>query len=527
LKKNQTVMSPSDLAFPLRVGAIDIGSNAVRFSISEFLNLSSPSSRIGLHEQRVPVRLGTGAFRNGRLEEEGIEAAVRALTSFRQFLDSMGVTAYRAVATSAVRESDNGEDLVDRVREVAGIEIDVITGGEEARLVWTAVRDRLALEGRWMLADLGGGSIEVSIVNDTHVEWSESHTMGTVRMLEMLGGGKKKQSEKVLRKLIAEYVGTLRLPSVGKRGIEGVIATGGNIEALAALAGAQPDGVGVSRLSLDALRATNERLASLTFKERIEQMALREDRADVIVPAGLLYLRVAELAGAEEIVVPHVGVKDGVLLDLVEGLTTHAKHSSKQQDDVWDAAVALGRRYRFDEPHGVHVAKLVTSLFDQLEDEHGMDEDDRRTLLGAAILHDIGQFVSYRKHHKHSQYLILHGELSVFSTEELCMVAMVARYHRGADPSKDDHPDFKALDKDDQKRVLKMSALLRVADALDREHLQRVTALRATVEKHELVLEVEAQGDVLLELWAMERKGGLFKTVFDRDVRVTGVEIDS
>src|SRR5262249_21946463 len=157
--------------------------------------------------------------------------------SFRHHMDSMGVTAYRAVATSAVRESENGEDLVNRARDAAGIEVDVINGGEEARLVWTAVRDRLQPEGRWMLVDLGGGSVEVSIVQDAHVEWSESHPMGTVRLLELLNG-KKKHSDKVLQRLIAEYVGTLRLPPVGKRGLQGVIATGGNAEALAALSGA-------------------------------------------------------------------------------------------------------------------------------------------------------------------------------------------------------------------------------------------------------------------------------------------------
>jgi exopolyphosphatase/guanosine-5'-triphosphate,3'-diphosphate pyrophosphatase len=503
----------------LRVAAIDIGSNAIRFSAAEFLDRTR---RIELQYQRVPVRLGHSAFLTGTLAPESIDAAIQALASFRRHLDTLGIQAYRAVATSAVRESKNGRLLVQRAREECKIEVETITGGEEARLVSLAVRDRIQLGGRWLHVDLGGGSLEVSVVHDAGIEWTESHSVGSVRLLEELGG-EAARSDEGLGPLLAEYVESLRLPSLAEAGLEGLVATGGNIEALADLAGAEPDATGVSRLSFAALKTAVAKVSAVPADERVEKLGLRENRADVIVPAGHLYQRVAKLAGAREVLVPHVGVKDGILLDIVEDLTTHDLHETRQERDVRGAALALGRRYRFDEAHAVQVAQLGLSLFDQLKGIHELGTKDRRILLGASLLHDIGQFIAYRKHHKHSMYLILHGELSVYSPAEIRLVALVARYHRGADP-KDEHELWRELKEDDQERVIALAALLRVADSLDRQHLQHVTSVRTEVEKDAVILEVEARGDLLLERWALDRKVKLFEKAFGRAARIEQME---
>lgn len=305
--------SCADRTYPLRVAAVDIGSNAIRFTAAEFLD---PSERVELEARRVPVRLGHSAYLTGLLDPQNIEAAVEALASFGRRIDALGIRDVRVVATSAVRESRNGAELVERVLRASGLRIETITGEEEARLVWLAVRDRFPLEGRWILADLGGGSLEVSVVRRSGIEWSESHPLGTVRLLEELGGTDPGSGDR-LRALLARHSSTLRLPVLDDEGLAGLIATGGNIEALAKLAGAERDVRGVGRLPLSGLDALNRRLAELTYRQRVRKLGLREDRADVIVPAGRIYARVAELSGATEIVVPNVGVKDGVLMDLV------------------------------------------------------------------------------------------------------------------------------------------------------------------------------------------------------------------
>jgi len=503
--------------FPLRVAAIDAGTNAIRFVVAEFVD---PTHWTELEYQRVPVRLGRSTFLTGSLAEETMAAAVQAMATFRRSIDTHGVPTYRAVATSAVRESRNGGELVERIRSESGIRLDTITGSEEARLVWVAARSRVDLgAGRWMLADLGGGSLELSVASDEGLHWIESHQMGTVRLLEDLGGADMPPAE--FREMVSEYAGTLRIPGdVLDPPLDGLMATGGNIETLAELAACGVDASGVSVLEVDTLHAWIDRLASMTARQRMEELGLREDRADVILPAALLYERVAALAGQDRIVVPHMGVKEGILMDLVEDLVGPSVHASRLETEAFRGAVALGRRFHFDEAHGRHVARLALSLFDQLQELHGLDDAERRILLGAAVLHDVGLFISYRKHHKHSLYLIDNSELPTYSRDEISLVALVARYHRRAEPKKK-HYIYQDLSDSARRRVRRLAALLRVADALDREHLQRVTEVRAREMDGEILLEVEGRGELLLERWALRKKSRMFARVFGTPVRMT------
>lgn len=285
------------------------------------------------------------------------------------------------------------------------------------------------------------------------------------------------------------------------------------MEAIADLTGAGPDAHGVSRVPVPRLKDLAKYLARLTVRERVEQLGLREDRADVILPAALVYAQVARLAQVREIVVPRVGVKDGVLLDVLEDITGPAVHASRLEQQAFNGAVALGRRFQFDELHARQVARLSLSVFDQLRDVHGLSDLDRRVLLVAAVLHDAGQFISYRKHHKHSLYLIHNSEIPGISREDRVLAALVARYHRRAEP-KEEHFLFAELPEEDRERVRRMAAILRLADALDREHLQRVPGVRVRVDGRALVLELDGRGELLLEHWALRKKGRMFSSVF-------------
>ena len=507
------VSGPTDSVFPLRAAAIDIGSNAMRFVAVEFLD---PTRWNVLEQVRSPVRLGRGAFAARRLADDAIEAAVQTLAGYARLLETRDIAHYRAVATSAVRESRNQDVFLSRAAAEAGIEVEPITGTEEARLVHLAVAGRIdMMRGRWLLADLGGGSVEVSLVDSETIHWSVSHDMGSVRMLEELSMAG--DDTRHFQRRLEEYTATLRLPRRSR--VKGFAATGGNIEALARLADAPVDARGVSVLRLRALHAIIDRLGGMTAEERVRDLDLREDRADVILPAAMVYERLCMMAGFDEIHVPGVGVKEGVLLDLADDLSQHGRHGVRQDQQVYHSAVALGRRYRFDQPHARHVTKLALILFDELHSLHGLDGADRRLLMAAAILHDIGGFIGYRKHHKHSLYLISQAELPGVSTADMRIVANVGRYHRKSEPAQH-HEEFMALGERARDRVTRLAALLRIADALDREHAQNVTRLTATDDGETVTLTVQGRGDMLLEQWAVEKKCGLFEKVFSRSIRV-------
>lgn len=494
-----------------------MGSNAIRLVAADFI---APTTFAELLSDRVPIRLGHGVYLTGRLDENAMEGAVRVMVRFREVLDHFEIAHYRAVATSAVRESTNAREFVRGIKKKSGIELEIITGVEEARLVCGALKGRLELDDEpWVLADLGGGSLEIALFDASGMLSSESHTIGSVRLHEEFqeAAGDLRR----FRKLLDEYLEALSLPAITGPGGQGFVATGGNMEDLAHLAGASKDEDGVSVVSLGDLEGVIERLAEMSYRQRVEKLGLREDRADVILPAALVYARLAHLVGVEEIHVPYLGVKEGVMYDMVENLVRHAGYSERHRREVLSGAVALGRRFGFDEGHGVQVARLAESLFDQLASLHRLEEQEREILLAAAVLHDIGQAISYPKHHKHSHYLISQAELPGFGPEEMPLIAAVARYHRKAQPS-EKHEEFAVLDEGDRQLVTRLAAILRIADALDREHQAKVSSVKVSIEDDAMTLELEGAGDLELERWAVRKKAELFEETFDREIRMPG-----
>ncbi len=510
------LVSRAPIEFPFRAACVDAGSNAIRFLAAEF---SDAATYQPLVYERVPIRLGHQVFLRGRLAPETVDAAVEAFASFKGHLKRLGIEHHRAVATSAVREARNGPLLVERIAREAGIELEIITGSEEARLVHTAVASRVDLQGgQWILADLGGGSVEVSLGDDAGILWSESHTMGSVRLLEELADSESDPGR--FRRLLAEYVSVLRIPAPAQYWEpSGLIATGGNIESLASLAVAEADDQGVKTLPVSDLESVIDMLSRMSYRERMDDLGLREDRADVILPAAMVYHRLARLVGVDRVLVPRVGVKDGILLDMVDDLVAHDRHEERQEKQLVQAAVSLGRKYMFDEAHGLQVGRLAASLFDQLRRLHQLKEEDRAVLLTAAILHDVGMYIARPRHHKHSMYIISGSELPGLTEAQTQLAANVARYHRKSSPEPR-HEKFMRLPPTDRAKVPPLAGILRIADSLDRQQLQLVSAVRTDVKGGKLRLTLEGKGDLMLERWAVSRRAALFTEALGLEVRV-------
>ena len=502
--------------FPLRIAGIDIGSNAIRFVAAEFLN---PTRYIVLESERAPVRLGAGAFANGRLSTAGIKAALQALARFKERLRILSIEHYRIIATSAVRESANGAAFVQRAQEQLGMMLEIISGSEETQLVYRALKPVLSLgTPPWLLANLGGGSLEAALVNKTGVLTSETHTIGAVRLLENFSSAAGNPRQ--LMRLMQEYVATLRL-SLEKinRPLAGFIATGGTIEELAKMAGAPQQAGGMRLLSRASLRRLLEELPRLSIKQRMVRWGINQDRADVIVPAAIVYEHLASLSGQKSMLVPYTGTKEGILFDLIDSLTLHSTYTRRKEKQLLDLTASMGRRYHFDEAHARQVCKLALALFEQLQRLHALAPEDHRILMVAALLHDIGGYISYKKHHKHSLYLIAQSELPGLSADEMLMAANVARYHRKNTP-RPAHPQFARLNKSQRQRIVKLAALVRIADALDRDHAQTVRHLEASLHKPYLNLKITGSGARNLEHWALQRKAQLFTDLFGLQVRI-------
>ncbi len=503
------------------LGAIDVGSNASRLYIAR-------TREDGLIESvdyiREPLRLGHDVFTSGSLSEQTIAQAVGVFQLFRRALDRHRVTRLRACATSAVRDARNRDLFCARVARQAGITLDVIAGGEEANLLRQAVTARMALGARpALLVDVGGGSTEVSVLHKDEVQLSESFTVGTVRMIEAFGhdGPGKKRAQRLMTELCDRIAITVR-ERFEKSKVDLVVCTGGNIEAVAQLveparARAAAEGHGVVVIPVERLKVLRKELEALSLAQRLRKYKLRADRADVVVPALHIYYRVARTIGASAVQVPFVGLVNGI----VEGMrvATGGRGQSQRARQVRTSALVHGRRFAFDERHARQVATLASRIFDATGDLHRLDDEARLLLETAALLHDIGAFVEPRRHHKHSAYLIANLEIVGLSQREGQLVASIARYHRKSLPTTH-HEAFAALSIPDRDLVSRLSAILRIADALDREHGALVEALTIDRKKGEILLRPYAARDLLLEAWALEQRADLFEQLFGLKVRL-------
>lgn len=518
-----------------RLAAIDIGSNAIRQRIVDVdPPASGPDGPVfaafrDVLADRASVRLGHDVFTTGRIQAAVMSAACAALRRFRAALDGTKVDRFRAVATSAAREAENGDVFAERAEREAGIHLDIIEGVEEARLVHLAVGERVDLRGRAaVLIDLGGGSTEVTLLRASAgrrcaAAFSRSLPLGAVRLASTFldGAGPIDQAH---RSLLDEYVDRVfaeAIPEVlemcGGR-VDLVIATGGNVETLADLCpvpGAFSEGRAIEVARLGKLL---DDLSARSADERAARYALRPDRADTIVPATTIIARLARALGSNTVSAPGVGLREGVLVDLArahflpEGTPAEAAALN-------DACVRLGRRFHFDEAHATLVARLALRIFDDLGTLHHLRPRDRDLLHAAAMLHDIGDFVRYEGHHKHSYYLIANSDIMGITPAERAVVANVARYHRKSLPQLD-HENFRQLTREDRSKVKALAAILRVADALDREHRGKVSDVAGRLEGETLVLSVTGAPGRELEEWSVRDKAGLLKEAMGLDLKL-------
>ena len=499
-----------------RIGIVDMGSNAIRFLIAE---TSGKAHRI-VEAHRLPVRLGQAVFQNGQIPESAIADTVDAFRRFRTSCDRHGVGTHRAIATSAMRDARNRDLIVDRIREASGFEIDVISGTEEAYLLKLGVETRVDLsQGRSVLVDVGGGSAEVVVVDDGAVAAANSYRLGALRMLQQFQDAPQEDFVDLMRKHLKGLEHRIA-ESLDGAEIDRYVAVGGNIDSLADLVAARVGACSkgeVDACALGDLKDEVHDLAGMSVDERIERHDLRADRADAIVPAGLVYLHLGKLAAAKHVLVPRVGVKEGLL---VEALQSRKGHFAAEDhvDVVLSSCRALGRRFHFEAAHAESVLELARQLFDQTAELHGLGERARVLLEAAALLHDLGVTVNNDGHHKHSQYLIESTEIVGLGSYERHLVAMLARYHRKADPSRD-HEDFMALRRRDRSMIERLAALLRLADALDRQHACVVHEVYVERDDDALRLRPTIAPDqstrLTLEAKAVAAKGALFRKLFD------------
>jgi len=494
----------------LNISAIDVGSNAMRMVIGEVDKAWQIKT---IKNIRLPVRLGQDVFSKGYLEEKTIRQTEEAFLHFRHMAEGFDIQRLRAVATSAAREAGNSDLLLDRVFRTSGIELEIISGEEEARLIHLAVVHELKLKGkRTLLIDIGGGSVEVTISTGQNIISTDSYGMGTVRLLQRLDSNSK--SRHPFGKLVREYAAAARYRierDLGDEKIQICVGTGGNVEEIGRLRQKLFKAESDRCITLEELEMLIERLDHMSYEERMRKLKLRADRADVILPASIVLHLIAREAGVKHIAIPNVGLKDGILLDIAEDLSKSLHVRRREQ--VWESALHLGRKYQFDEKHARLTSRLAARLFDQSKPLHNLEESNLILLEVAALLHDVGHFINSMGHDKHGYYLLSVNRLVGLSQREQNIVANLVRYHRTRSPSTADE-NFKSLPQKDRLIVIKLAPLLRLADSLDISHMENVTDVTLRKTASGWRMKIAGGKDQMLVSWAFDKRKSHFREVF-------------
>jgi exopolyphosphatase/guanosine-5'-triphosphate,3'-diphosphate pyrophosphatase len=502
------------MADPVHVAAIDAGSNAVRLSIARAYSALDIEPLI---TERYPLRLGEGVFVRHRFSEEVLSKGVKAFRHLHEIMDEFGVTKYRAVATSAAREAENGVALVRRVKRATGIQLEVISAKEESRLGRVAVFATMGPDAQpQCIADLGGGSLEISILRDHSVVEGAQLPIGTVRLMSTLnvpGKIRPVEAEQVRR-----YVRALlesRMPNRLNLGESVAVALGGNAETLSFIAPG-PRQHGLPSLELSLLRERLPGILERDVRERMKAFGVRRDRADVMGVAAIILATLGRYLNIRTFSIPGVGLREGVLHEVARDVFSRKEphRYNAEARHILMATRSFGRRLEYDQQHAEHVRELSLILFDQLQPVHHLPVQARVQLEAGALLHDVGHRVSHRGHHKHGEYLALNGDIPGLDGRDRNVVAAVVRYHNRKSEPDGHHPAYSGLTSADKRTARRLAAIVRIAEGLDHSHRQRVIGLRASFQKGAVTFQVEARGDASEDLRDAERSANLFEKEF-------------
>jgi exopolyphosphatase/guanosine-5'-triphosphate,3'-diphosphate pyrophosphatase len=497
------------------VAVIDIGATSIRMAIGE---IGESGSVRTLDTLSQAVGLGKDTFSDNIIRRSTMEECVRVLRAYRHIVEQYRIKIpdnVRVVATSAVREARNRLAFIDRVYIATGLVIDPIDEAEVNRVTYLGVQPYLRNEpslahARTVVVEVGGGSTELLLVTQGNVVAAYTFRIGSLRLRKALEAynAPAAKVQHVMASQIQRMVDEVREQVAGDGPVE-MIALGGDMRFAAAqlLQDWRPDQL--TRLPVTALADFTSKLLTLSDDRIVHRHHLSFPEAETVGPALLSYVMLARALNLDNVLITNTNLRDGLLHEMAVGQAW----TREFRQPIVRSALNLGNKYDFDEVHACHVARLVSHLFEQLQTEHQLDSRHEVVLHVAALLHEIGAFVSNRSLHKHSLYLIRNSEIFGLGKRNLLLVALVARYHRRASPQPM-HEGYATLTRDERVAVAKMAALLRVAVALDESRSQRIHDFTCAVEGSRLVISIAQAEDLSLEQLALRQNGSLFEEVF-------------
>ncbi|MGE0460339.1 MAG: HD domain-containing protein [Vicinamibacterales bacterium] len=513
----------------MRLAAIDIGTNSVHMIV---VRVRPDFSFEVIDREKEMVRLGAGGLDGRKLTRAAQSAALQALSKFERIAHSHQVDEILAAATSATREAENGGAFLADIEQKTGIRPRIITGTEEARLIHMAAVYGVDTQKAAVVIDIGGGSVEITLGSGREAKFARSFKMGVIRLTERFVNSDpiSRRDERKMARFIGEQVDRY-MGHVVKEGFDRVIGTSGTILSLGAVAtaldgGPVPEEVRNLRVSAKSLRRLRRSVTDLTIDERLALPGLDPRRADLVVAGAVLLDALLGKLGASEITLCDLALREGLVLDYIHRHRREIARVDRYPDVRRRSAIELADRCQWEADHARQVARLSHLVFDQTRHLHGLGDREQEWLEYAALLHDVGNHISYERHHRHSYYLIKNGDLRGFEPAEIEIIALVARYHRRGTPKKS-HEGYAELSPELRRTVRVLAAILRLAETLDRSRHGVVAGLTIRDRGADLRMQAEATGDAELEMWASTRQLAVLEKELGRPISLTKVQRDA
>ena len=504
-----------------RYAAIDIGSNSVRMEAAEVI--PGQPTRV-LASDREVTRLGESVFRIGSVSEQAMRDTCAVLSRMADLYRRLEVVGVRAVATSAIRDTRNQREFLARASEAVGTQVEIISGREEARLIYLGVESTWPQSStRALIIDIGGGSAEIIAVEGGRLREAYSKPLGAVRLREIFlkdeppSARQLHQMHEYIQEKMASAVGRL-----GHQGWERAIATSATASAVASAVARLPrasrDEIDRLRVPAPQVRRLYRKLSELNLTGRRKITGIGPRRAEIIVPGVAVLLDFLVQFHLPAVYYSRAGVRDGIIADLA-ARNVGAELSRLCRDQRREVA-DLGLCFGVSRDHARRVAEICAGLFAGLHPLHGLPPACGKLLEAAAHLLDVGHYISASSHHKHSHYVVAHSDMPGFTGQERLLIANLCRYHRKSLPNPI-HNSFQTLTADEKRQLVLMIPIVRLADNLVRSHDQGIDCVDCLLHDSEVVLQVRSRGDIDLEEWGAERTAEAFQQVYGLPVKVT------
>jgi len=506
------------------IAVIDIGAHFARLEIVQITEDGNKYETLERLSQIAP--LGTDVFTKGKISTENTYLVGKILQDFSQVLKDYKVKQIRAVATSAVREASNKELFLNRVRRLSGIKVEELETEEEAKILFIAIKEALNgfmsfTEKNSVICSIGTGAIQVSFTGNGMLKSSESARIGSLRLIEEL---ERNISANQLKDAIKPFVETavkgILSQSLTHFSTSLIIGTGASVRALTTLGfdSGETEYHNVKCLSRKSFYKIYNEISKLPPEDIAQKYKISDTLAESIEPACAILYHFLEASKVESLIIPTVTTRDAIIKNFIKTI-------QNEPDDflphITSCVKSLGEKYRYDSIHAGKVADISLAIFDSTIFLHALNDNDRKLLMIASYLHDIGAYVSNRKHHKHSFYLIKNSNIPGLTSKERNIAAIIARYHRRALP-KSTHSEYSALSSADKVRVSSLASILRIADSLD--FIYHLTIKEIKFNHRGKIMEIitNQSVDSVLKNWAVKRKADLFEDVFGYKVRIIG-----